>query len=109
MFTPGPPVSVGGVHCRVTSLPLIGSHDVDGTFISVGDPGTAVKQHTCTEYNQCTITQVHLHAQVVQLKCPIYNQLDPKINKNIISEMKCVTRDIMCSCTISVIIEYKTN
>ena len=42
MFTPGPPVSVGGVQCRVTWLPLIESHNVDGTFVSVGDPGTAV-------------------------------------------------------------------
>ena len=42
MFTPGPPVSVGGVQCKVAGLPLIGSHDVDGTFISVGYPGTAV-------------------------------------------------------------------
>ena len=47
IFTPGPPVSctsVGGVQCRVTWLPLIESHDVDGTLIRVGDPGTAVTQ-----------------------------------------------------------------
>ena len=65
MFTPGPPVSVGGVQCRVTSLPLIESHDVDGTFISVGDPGTTVRQQalntTSSKINIETTFHIYVH------------------------------------------------